>query len=183
MGDDLKKGVRSIKEVVMFDEEEITEDILQNRLKEFTGQDRRACQSITRRPGSCRRSSRRFRRRSVPRNIARYRMALARGIVQRIAGGAQSRLHQQRAQAADRTGEQDRRRHAVARPPGSEPGTQSRRDAQRRPEKRVSSARPAPSARKWRSSSRKRACCSWNSSAHSAKSSRATWTPSTPSAS
>ena len=37
MGDDLKKGVRSIKEVVTFDEEEITDDILQNRLKEFTG--------------------------------------------------------------------------------------------------------------------------------------------------
>src|SRR5438874_11897022 len=36
MGDDLKKGVRSIKEVVTFDEEEITDDILQNRLKEFT---------------------------------------------------------------------------------------------------------------------------------------------------
>jgi RNA polymerase primary sigma factor len=37
MGDDLKKGVRSIKEVVTFDEEEITDEILQNRLKEFTG--------------------------------------------------------------------------------------------------------------------------------------------------
>ncbi len=37
MGEDLKKGVRSIKEVVTFDEEEITEEILQNRLKGFTG--------------------------------------------------------------------------------------------------------------------------------------------------
>ena len=37
MGEDLKKGVRSIKEVVTFDEEEITEEILQNRLKDFTG--------------------------------------------------------------------------------------------------------------------------------------------------
>jgi RNA polymerase primary sigma factor len=37
MGEDLKKGVRSIKEVVTFDEEEITEEILMNRLKEFTG--------------------------------------------------------------------------------------------------------------------------------------------------
>src|SRR6202035_257840 len=35
MGEDLKKGVRSIKEVVTFDEEEITDEILQNRLKEF----------------------------------------------------------------------------------------------------------------------------------------------------
>jgi RNA polymerase primary sigma factor len=37
LGEDLKKGVRSIKEVTTFDEEEITEEILQNRLKEMTG--------------------------------------------------------------------------------------------------------------------------------------------------
>jgi RNA polymerase primary sigma factor len=37
MGEDLKNGVRSIKEMVTFDEEEITEEILDNRLKEFTG--------------------------------------------------------------------------------------------------------------------------------------------------
>ena len=37
MGEDLKKGVRSIKEVVTFDEEEITDEIVQNRLSEFTG--------------------------------------------------------------------------------------------------------------------------------------------------
>ncbi len=37
MGEDLEKGVRSIKEVVTFDEEEITEEILQNRIKDITG--------------------------------------------------------------------------------------------------------------------------------------------------
>ncbi|MBO0911194.1 MAG: RNA polymerase sigma factor RpoD [Acidobacteria bacterium] len=37
MGEDLKKGVRSIKEVVTFDEEEITDEIVQGRLNEFTG--------------------------------------------------------------------------------------------------------------------------------------------------
>jgi len=37
MGEDLKRGVRSIKEVVIFDEEEITDEILQNRLKDTTG--------------------------------------------------------------------------------------------------------------------------------------------------
>ena len=37
LGDDLKKNVRSIKEVVTFDEEEITDDIVQARLNEFTG--------------------------------------------------------------------------------------------------------------------------------------------------
>ena len=37
LGEDLKKGVRSIKEVVTFDEEEITEEVLMNRLKDITG--------------------------------------------------------------------------------------------------------------------------------------------------
>ncbi len=36
MGEDLKRGVRSIKEVVIFDEEELTEEVLLNRLKEVT---------------------------------------------------------------------------------------------------------------------------------------------------
>ncbi|MGE0407374.1 MAG: RNA polymerase sigma factor region1.1 domain-containing protein, partial [Candidatus Korobacteraceae bacterium] len=37
VGDDLRKGVRSIREVVIFDEEEITDEVLQNRLKEVIG--------------------------------------------------------------------------------------------------------------------------------------------------
>jgi len=37
LGEDLKRGVRSIKEVVTIDEEEITEEIIQNRLKDMTG--------------------------------------------------------------------------------------------------------------------------------------------------
>jgi RNA polymerase primary sigma factor len=37
IGDDLKRGVRSIKEIVIFDEEEITDEILQNRLKDTSG--------------------------------------------------------------------------------------------------------------------------------------------------
>ncbi|HXZ41126.1 MAG TPA: RNA polymerase sigma factor RpoD [Terriglobales bacterium] len=36
MSDDLKRGVRSIKETVLFDEEDITEEILQDRVKEVT---------------------------------------------------------------------------------------------------------------------------------------------------
>ncbi|HEV2022321.1 MAG TPA: RNA polymerase sigma factor RpoD [Terriglobales bacterium] len=36
IGEDLRKGVRSIKEIVIFDEEEITEEILLNRIKEIT---------------------------------------------------------------------------------------------------------------------------------------------------
>ena len=36
IGEDLKRGVRSIKEIVDFDEEEITEEILQDRIKDTT---------------------------------------------------------------------------------------------------------------------------------------------------
>jgi len=38
LGEDLKRGVRSIKELVAFDEEEITDEIVMARLKDFTGQ-------------------------------------------------------------------------------------------------------------------------------------------------
>ena len=37
LGEDLKRGVRSIKELVAFDEEEITDEIVQARLKNFVG--------------------------------------------------------------------------------------------------------------------------------------------------
>ncbi len=37
VGEDLKRGVRSIKEIVLFDEEEITEEVVLNRLQEMTG--------------------------------------------------------------------------------------------------------------------------------------------------
>ena len=36
IGEDLKRGVRSIKETVVFDEEEVTEEILRNRVKDLT---------------------------------------------------------------------------------------------------------------------------------------------------
>ncbi len=37
LGEDLKKGLRSIKEIVVFDEEEITDEILHNRMKDIVG--------------------------------------------------------------------------------------------------------------------------------------------------
>ncbi len=37
IGEDLKRGVRSIKEVVLFDEEEITDEVVLNRLNDITG--------------------------------------------------------------------------------------------------------------------------------------------------
>ncbi|MGB7191295.1 MAG: RNA polymerase sigma factor RpoD [Acidobacteriaceae bacterium] len=37
LGEDLKRGVRNVKEVVIFDEEEITEDVLQGRIRQTVG--------------------------------------------------------------------------------------------------------------------------------------------------
>ena len=37
LGEDLKRGVRNIKEVVIFDEEELTEEILQSRVRATVG--------------------------------------------------------------------------------------------------------------------------------------------------
>ena len=36
IGKDLRRGVRSIRDIVVFDEEEVTEDVLQNRVKDLT---------------------------------------------------------------------------------------------------------------------------------------------------
>jgi RNA polymerase primary sigma factor len=37
LGEDLKRGLRSIKDLVVFDEEEITDEVLQNRVDDITG--------------------------------------------------------------------------------------------------------------------------------------------------
>src|ERR1700678_2442058 len=85
LGEDLRKGVRSIKEVVTFDEEEITDEILQNRLNEFTGkidamaklykkvavvQEKYATVSLKKRPKDHRRARRNFARAIVRVSIA-----------------------------------------------------------------------------------------------------------------
>ena len=46
IGKDLKRGVRSIKEIVVFDEEEITEEILQNRIEGRHAPHRRAAKAL-----------------------------------------------------------------------------------------------------------------------------------------
>jgi RNA polymerase primary sigma factor len=86
LGEDLKKNVRSIKEVVTFDEEEITDEILQNRLNEFTGkidnmaklykkagqlQEKYAAVSLKKRPKDHRRA-----RRNLARAIVKVSLAM-----------------------------------------------------------------------------------------------------------
>jgi RNA polymerase primary sigma factor len=80
MGEDLKKGVRSIKEVVTFDEEEITDEILQNRLKEFTGKiDDLA--KYYKKAGQIQEKFAAVSQKKRPRDFRRYRMHLARAVV------------------------------------------------------------------------------------------------------
>jgi RNA polymerase primary sigma factor len=80
MGEDLKKGVRSIKEVVTFDEEEITDEILQNRLKEFTGK----IDDLAKAYKKANQLLEKFAavsQKKRPKDHRRYRIALARAIV------------------------------------------------------------------------------------------------------
>jgi RNA polymerase primary sigma factor len=80
MGEDLKKGVRSIKEVVTFDEEEITDEILQNRLKEFTGKIDDLAKAY-KKAGQWMEKFANVSQKKRPRDHRRYRLNLARAIV------------------------------------------------------------------------------------------------------
>jgi RNA polymerase primary sigma factor len=80
MGEDLKKGVRSIKELVTFDEEEITDEILEHRLQEFTGKiDELA--KLYKKAGQIQEKFAAVSQKKRPKDFRRYRIALARAIV------------------------------------------------------------------------------------------------------
>jgi len=128
LGEDLKKNVRSIKEVVTFDEEEITDDIVQNRLNDFTDK----IDDMAKLYKKANVLAEEKAQGSSPRPPQ-----AGSGHHPHLAGAAQPRVHQRRAQAPDRARQQNRRRHAFARPPGAESGAQGRRHPQRRAEKRV----------------------------------------------
>ncbi|MBV8052147.1 MAG: RNA polymerase sigma factor RpoD [Acidobacteriaceae bacterium] len=80
MGEDLKKGVRSIKEVVTFDEEEITDEILQNRLKEFTGKIDELAKAYKKVPVFIEKLAS-VNQKKQPKHYRRHRLNLARGVV------------------------------------------------------------------------------------------------------
>ncbi len=80
LGEDLKKSVRSIKEVVTFDEEEITDEILQNRLKEFTGKIDALAKSY-KKAGQLQEKFAQVSQKKQPRPFRRYRFGLARAVV------------------------------------------------------------------------------------------------------
>jgi RNA polymerase primary sigma factor len=80
LGEDLKKSVRSIKEVVTFDEEEITDEILQNRLKEFTGKIDDLAKAYKKAGGLIEKFAA-VNQKKRPKDYRRYRLALARAVV------------------------------------------------------------------------------------------------------
>jgi len=80
LGEDLKKSVRSIKEVVTFDEEEITDEILQNRLKEFTGKIDDLAKAY-KKANALLEKFREVNQKKRPKDYRRYRLNLARAIV------------------------------------------------------------------------------------------------------
>ena len=143
IGEDLKRGVRSIKEIVIFDEEEITEEMLQNRLNEITGKIddmAKLYKKVGVAAGECWRISQKKRPQGSsprpPQPGPRRSCGFARH--------PQAGLHQRRAQAPDRPRQQNRRQHARARPAGRELRAQGRRHAQRRAEERI----PPPGPRR-----------------------------------
>ncbi len=96
MGEDLKRGVRSIKEVVLFDEDEITEEVLLNRLKDITGKIdelnkhyRKSEQLVEKLSGIPQKKNARLHRKT--------RWALGPRAGRHFAGHPQAGLHQQRA--------------------------------------------------------------------------------------
>jgi len=80
LGEDLKKSVRSIKEVVTFDEEEITDEILQNRLKEFTGKIDALAKAYKKASQLIEKFAT-VSQKKRPKDYRRYRIALARAVV------------------------------------------------------------------------------------------------------
>ena len=80
IGEDLKRGVRSIKEIVLFDDEEITEEVVTNRLLDITGKIddlhrhyKKASQLADKLEG--------IPQKKRPRDHRRYRVALARELI------------------------------------------------------------------------------------------------------
>ena len=80
LGEDLKKSVRSIKEVVTFDEEEITQEVLDQRLKEFTGKIDELAKAY-KKSGQLAEKFAAVTQKKNPKLYRRYRIALARGVV------------------------------------------------------------------------------------------------------
>ena len=151
LGEDLKKSVRSIKEVVTFDEEEITDEILQNRLNEFTGKiDDMA--KLYKKAQVLEEKFAEVSKTKKPKDHRRARRKLARGIVATskavrklgFTNAERKRLIDRLNKTVDGMRSLDRQAH--------EPRAQGRRDSQRRTEEGISPAVAGDSRLKSKSS-------------------------------
>ena len=127
LGEDLRRGVRNIKEVVTFDEEELTEEILQARVRATVGRIDvilKHQKKITAR----REASRAARQRREGQSQRHAQDPLAHRPRARLHQPHRPRaeVHQRRKEAPARQGQQDRRRHAHARAPDQVPRGQVR---------------------------------------------------------
>jgi len=182
MGEDLTKGVRSIKEVVTFDEEEITDEILQNRLNEFTGkiddmaklykkaallEEKYLEVSKTKKPKDHRRARRKLARAIIATSKAVRKLGFT--------NNERKRLIERLNKTVDGMRSLDRQTTNLER----------KADATRSEEQKKKNigGRRGRFAAKLKNSNSKLACRSPSSSAPSAKLSRATWTRSRPSVS
>ena len=92
LGEDLEKGVRSIKELVTFDEEEITEEIVDNRLKEFLAKIN-TLDKLYKKVAPLQEKLAAVNLKKRPRDHRRYRVHLSRAIVRVSTRGAAVGLH------------------------------------------------------------------------------------------
>ncbi len=181
MGEDLKKGVRSIKEVVTFDEEEITDEILQNRLNEFTGKiDDMA--KLYKKAGVLEEKYIELSEKKRPKDHRRARKHLARAII-RVSQAVRKLgfTNNERKRLIDRVNKTVDGMRSLDR----QVKTWSARPtppAARNKKKSIAASR-APSAPRWKNLKWKPASRSRSSSARSARSFRAIWTRSRPSVS
>ena len=98
LGEDLEKGVRSIKELVTFDEEEITEEIVEKRLKEFLAKIHDARQALQESCAAAGKTGGGEPEKASARSSALPLSTGARDCAH-VDRGSQARLHQQRTQA------------------------------------------------------------------------------------
>ena len=116
LGDDLKRGVRNIKEVVVFDEEEVTEEILHARIK----------QTVTRVDALIKHQKKAalleekletLTAKTKAKEHRKTRYLVLAGEGPHFADRSRTEVHQCREEAPARQGEQDRRLHEDARAP------------------------------------------------------------------
>ena len=134
LGEDLRRGVRNIKEVVTFDEEELTEEILQARVRATVGRIDVIVKHQKKLAGAGREAGR-ARRQGRQGQSPRFAQApLADGPRARVHQPhcARAEVHQRREEAAAGQGEQDRRRDAHAGAADQVAGSEARGVEERR---------------------------------------------------